>query len=394
MTGIVIVGGGFAGLSAAAVAKDEIRAAGADIPVTLVSKDEYIVIRPRLYERDPETLRAPLPPVLGPIGVDFVVKPATAIDTAAKTVSLADGSALSYDRLILATGSEMPPLPVKGAAEHGFDIDSYDGAVKLDRHLASLAKSGKPGSDTVVIIGGGMTGIELAAEMRPRLAVHFGEAAAERARVVLIERADVIGPEFGENPRPIIEQALAKTRVEVRLGTKVAEIAPEGVTLDDGTRIDAATTVVTVGLRANALTACIPGERDAAGRLVVDENQRVRGVEAVYATGDVAHAQADEGHAALMSCQHARTMGKYAGLNAAHDLLGLPFRPYRQADYTTCLDLGPFGALFTTGWDRQIKNASDEAKARKRAINMQWIYPPKGGAEEIFAGLRIDERGR
>ncbi len=394
MTGILVVGGGFAGLSAAVVAADEIRANGGDIKVTLVSKDENITIRPRLYERDPETLCAPLRPVLEAVGIGFVVKPATAIDTAARTVTLGDGSALSYDRLILATGSELPPFPVPGAADHAFNIDTLEAAVRLDRHLAALAKGNAPGRDTVVIIGGGMTGIELAAEMRSRLAVHFGEAAAQRMRVVLIEKAGVIGPEFGEHPRPVIEQAMAATGVEVRLGTQVTEIAADAVTLSGGARIDTATTVVTVGLRANGLTASIPGERDGSGRLAVDENQRVRGVDGVYATGDVALAQADEGHAALMSCQHARTMGKYAGLNAAHDLLGLPFRPYRQADYTTCLDLGSFGALFTTGWDRQIRNASDEAKARKRAINTQWIYPPKGGPEEIFAGLRIDERGR
>ena len=87
-------------------------------------------------------------------------------------------------------------------------------------------------------------------------------------------------------------------------------------------------------------------------------------------------------------------MGKYAGLNAARDVLGGEPRPYRQADYTTCLDLGDFGAVFTMGWDRQVQTIGAEAKKRKEMINTQWIYPPSGEAEEVFAALRIDERGR
>lgn len=393
--GVLVVGGGFAGLSAAALAADEFRKNDADIPVRLVSKDGYLVIRPRLYERDPETLRAALRPVLEPIGVDFVEQPATAIDTDGRTVTLGDGRTLAYDRLVLATGSELPPLPVPGAAEHSWNIDTYDAAVAFDRHLQKIAAdTAAPGRDTVVIIGGGMTGIELAAEMRTRLAVHFGEDEAAGMRVVLIERAGVIGPEFGVNPRPVIEQAMAATGVEVMLGATVTEIGPDFVTLAGGERIEAASTVVTVGLRANALTAHIPGERDAAGRLIVEDDLQVRGVPGVYATGDVARAVADDGQVALMSCQHARTMGKYAGVNAAHDLLGLDPVPYRQRDYTTCLDLGTFGALFTTGWDRKIGNCGEEAKTRKRMINTQWIYPPTGTAEEIFTALRIDARGR
>ena len=165
--------------------------------------------------------------------------------------------------------------------------------------------------------------------------------------------------------------------------------------LADGTAIAAATAVVTVGLRANGLTAEIPGRRDELGRLVVDDFQRVVGVPGVYATGDVARAPVDDdAHVALMSCQHARTMGKYAGYNVAHDLLGLDPRPYRQPDYTTCLDLGPAGAVFTMGWDRDVQTTGAEAKKRKEMINREWIYPPAGTREEVFAALRIDARGR
>ena len=87
-------------------------------------------------------------------------------------------------------------------------------------------------------------------------------------------------------------------------------------------------------------------------------------------------------------------MGKYAGFNVVRDVLGGAPRPYRQPDYTTCLDLGDFGAVFTTGWNREIGTVGAEAKKRKTMINTQWIYPPSGDTEEVFAALRIDERGR
>lgn len=396
MTHILVIGGGFAGVSAAVVAADEIQQAGLDATVTLVSDSEHLTIRPRLYEKNPETLRAPLRPTLDPAGIEFVHGRVSGVDTSAKSVSLEGGQSIAYDRLILATGSELPPLPVPGVGEHTFDIDSYDGAVALDRHLQKVAGTpGEPGNDTYVIVGGGMTGIELAAEMRGRIAQHGGTDTAGAAKVILIEMADVIGPEFGENPRPVIETALAEAGVEQRLGCRVSGFDAGGVQLDDGTRIDAATVVVTVGLRANGLTAMIPGDRDALGRLEVDDSLKVVGSEDVYATGDVAHARVDDaGNYALMSCQHARTMGKYAGLNVVRDLAGGAPRPYRQADYSTCLDLGDFGAVFTMGWDREVQTTGAEAKKRKEMINTQWIYPPSGAQEDVFAALRIDERGR
>lgn len=396
MTSILVVGGGFAGVSAAVVAADEIHRTGAEASVTLVSETDQMTIRPRLYEKNPETLRAPIRPALDPAGVAFVEGAVETIDTTAKSVTLTDGTSLTYDRLILATGSELPPLPVPGVAEHTFNIDSYTGAVALDAQLQAVAKTpDAPGHDTYVIVGGGMTGIELAAEMRIRIAQHAGEEAAAAAKVILIEMADVIGPEFGANPRPVIDTALADAGVEQRLGQRVTGFDAGGVTLEGGARIDAATVVVTVGLRANGLTAQIPGDRDALGRLEVGDDLKVAGLDDVYATGDVAHARVDDdGNYALMSCQHARTMGKYAGLNVVRDLTGAAPQPYRQSDYTTCLDLGNYGAVFTMGWDRKVEKVGADAKERKSMINTQWIYPPSGSAEEVFAALRIDDRGR
>jgi NADH dehydrogenase len=108
-------------------------------------------------------------------------------------------------------------------------------------------------------------------------------------------------------------------------------------------------------------------------------------VPTIFATGDTAQAATDDlGHRALMSCQHANRLGASAGFNAAADLLGVPLEAYRQKNYVTCLDLGPLDAVFTRGWDSQVEQSGDKAKAMKREINTRWIYPPSANRTDAF----------
>jgi NADH dehydrogenase len=107
----------------------------------------------------------------------------------------------------------------------------------------------------------------------------------------------------------------------------------------------------------------------------------------MFAAGDVARAFVDDTHLALMSCQHALSMGRAAGRNVARDLLGLALEPYAPPDYVTCLDLGEWGAVFTRGWDRAVQMTGVEAKALKRQINTARIYPPRGERNEILAAV-------
>lgn len=388
MKRLVIVGGGFAGVWAAMAAARAIDGAGQgpgkEIEITMVSRDAFLGLRPRFYECEPERLRTPLAPVLDPLGVGLVLGMVAAIDPERHRIET-EGRGLDYDRLILAAGSLRHAPPIPGLMEHAWNIDDYHSAVALDGHLAGLSET-----QTIVIIGGGFTGIELACEMRIRIAAHGGDAAADAARVLLIEKAEVIGPELGANPRPAIEAALRAARVDVRTATEVARIESGAVTLSDGERIATTTAIVTAGMRANPLAETLPAPRDGMGRLMVDEMLRVEDVAHIYATGDMAHAKTDDDHVALMSCQHALTMGRFAGHNAARDLLGEPLIPYRQERYVTCLDLGPWGAVFTQGWDREVAMTPAKAKAQKRRINGEVIYPPQGGRAAILAAGGLD----
>lgn len=395
MKNIVIVGGGFAGLWAALGAARQIDEHAGDIDVSLISRDRFLTIRPRLYEADPQSLRVPLRATLDPVGVTLIEGDVNEIDHAEHTVTLEHSRGQSetraYDRLILAAGSTQRPLPIPGFVDCSWNIDTYAAAVALDEHLQQVAQHPDSiGNGAIVIIGGGFTGIELATEIRTRIAIHSNAETAAKLRVVLIEQSEVIGPDLGSNPRPEIEQALRAQNVELRTGTRVAEFDKSAVILDDGSRIETTTAIVTAGLAANSLAAQLAVEPDELGRLPVDETLHVCGVPGVLAAGDIARAYVDDAHIALMSCQHAMPMGRYAGYNAARELLGLPLRPYRQPNYVTCLDLGATGAVFTTGWERTVELSGDGAKQKKRAINTEWIYPPSGSKTAILAMADVD----
>ncbi|MGI5220645.1 NAD(P)/FAD-dependent oxidoreductase [Nocardia sp. CA-290969] len=389
MSGIVVVGGGFAGVWSAAGAVRLARAAGRELPVTLVSPGDDLVIRPRLYEAGPDRMRVALDRILGPVGVRRVAAAATGIDTTARTVTAvgSDGRTdeIDYDRLILATGSELvrPELP---GAELLFDVDTLPAATALDAHLNRLPDL-PPGDGrfTAVVAGAGFTGLEIATELADRLgALAATRAPGERVRVVLVERADALGPELGPGPRAEIADALAALGVESRLGVSVAAVEPDRVVLSDGTHLTTRTAIWTAGVRAGALTAAIPGTHDRLGRLAVDENLAVTGVPGVYAAGDTAAAAAEPGHQVMQCCQHALQLGKFAGHNAAADLLGLPAAPFTAAPYVTCLDLGSHGAVFTNGWDRRVVATGAVAKDRKRKVNELWIYPPTDDPDELL----------
>jgi NADH dehydrogenase len=380
---LVIIGAGFAGMYAALSAarlRDIQGVSPEEFEIALVSPEPTLVVRPRLYEPKPETLTAPLLDVLKAIDVVYVQGSAETIDTKSRTVGIAANGAkksLSYDRLVVATGSRLFRPNIPGLAEHGFSVDSLDDAIALDKHLHSLAK--RPavnGRDTVVVAGGGFTGIEAATEMPARLREVLGKDA--KARIIIVDRNQAIAPDMGEGPRPVIEEALRKLGVETRLGAGVASLDESGVTLSSGEHIETETVIWAAGSRAAPLTQQIPAERDNFGRLLVDRDLRVPSVPGVFATGDAARAASDDiGNYALMSCQHATRMGAFAGNNAAAELLGVPTRPYHQKAYVTCLDLGEAGALFTRGWERKVEMVGDVAKRTKQEINTVWIYPPK-----------------
>ncbi|AEG96085.1 NAD(P)/FAD-dependent oxidoreductase [Klebsiella aerogenes] len=386
---ILIVGAGFAGmwaaLSAARLAEKNQQQA---IDITVIAPQPELRVRPRFYESDVPSLVAPLQPLFDATGIRFLRGSVSQIHPADKTVtwtgSNGESHTQNWDRLVLASGSHVNRAMVTGAAQHAFDLDQLESATTLENHLIALAQ--RPQSDarnTVVVCGGGFTGIEMAMELPTKLRAIFGSNA--KTRVVVVERGPQPGSRYSDALREVIVQASKELGVEWLVNAEVASVDAAGVKLKDGQRIDSQTVIWTVGVQANNLTAQIDAPRDRQGRLHVNAELQVMGYDDIYATGDVAYAATDDkGNHALMTCQHAILLGKFAGNNAAAGLLGVAPLHYRQETYVTCLDLGAWGAVYTEGWDQQVKLTREEAKKVKVSIVSELIYPPKADKAAAF----------
>jgi NADH:quinone reductase (non-electrogenic) len=377
---VLVLGSGFAGLWAALGAArrlDELGAAQGEVDITVISSQPYHDIRVRNYEADLTPCRIPLQELLDPAGVGHITADVTGIDASGATVKTADGAVHDYDRLVLAVGSRVAKPDLPGLAEFAYDVDTYDGAMKLQAHIRSLDAT-DPASATAVVVGAGLTGIETACELPQILADALGVAGVT-PRVILVDHNALVGSDMGDSARPVIEEALADNKVDTMTGEGVVAVDERSVTLSSGEVIPAATLVWCAGMRANRLTAQFGVPLDRLGRLAVDDYLRVEGVDDVFAAGDAAVARMDDEHLSVMSCQHGRPMGRYAGFNVVSDLLGAPMLSLRIPWYVTILDLGQAGAVYTEGWDRKVVSRGDVAKATKRVINGERIYPPLTG---------------
>lgn len=389
--GIVIAGSGFSGMWSAISAARAISLAGRenDVNITMVSPSPNLHIRPRFYETAFDEMTPDIAPLLAAVGVKHLCGTVELIDTRKDNVVFknSDGvsSALSYDRFILATGSQLYLPEIPGLKEHSFNVDQLHDAVTLDNHLRRLADlESTVARNTVVVIGGGFTGIETALEIPQRLRTIFGNN--QKTRVVVIEQSSEIGPTLGAGPRPLIQEAFTECGVEIMSSTEVKSISSDGLITDAGVSVPSNTVIWAGGPGAQSLAQQIEGEHDRFGRVYADQYLRAQGVKSVYVTGDVAMVAADDkGNIAAMSCQHALSLGRVSGYNAAAELVGLPMHPYSQSKYVTCLDLGTWGAVYTEGWDREVCMERKEAKELKQTINTQWIYPPEADRDAAFA---------
>lgn len=387
---ILIIGAGFGGMWTALSATRLFDIHGHDeVEVTVLAPQAELRIRPRFYEPDAHQLFAPIGELLDAVGVTFIKGAAETIDVQQKQVVYTDAAGARqirpYDKLVLASGSGLALPDTQGVAQYAFDVDQIEQAIRLENHLKSLADlPASRGRNTVVVAGGGFTGIETATEMPARLRAILGEHAD--MEVIIVDRGEKVGASLGAEISQSIAEASDELGVTWRLKSSVVAVDKQGVTLGDGQRIEARTVIWTTGVRASSLTAQIPGERDGLGRLHVDAHLQVIGQQDIFATGDVAYAATDDlGNHALMTCQHAIVLGRHAGNNVAAQILGVAPVAYSQPKYVTCLDLGGWGAVYTEGWDRQVKLTRQEGKSLKTQINTVWIYPPAANRDAAWA---------
>ena len=237
MARILVLGAGFAGLWAAIGAarkRHELGKSRRDAEILVVDRNPYHNIRVRNYEVDLSDAAIPLAELLDPIGVDHKVAEVAGIDPERQDVVVATSrgrEVLRYDRLVLTLGSELVRPEIAGLAANSFDVDTYQAAVRLSDHLAALGRQApSPGRATVVVVGAGFTGIEVATEMPAKCA----KAGITDPRIILVDPNPVVGATIGDHGRPVISEALTALAVETRLGVKISAVDARGVTLDSG----------------------------------------------------------------------------------------------------------------------------------------------------------------
>ncbi|GGO03426.1 oxidoreductase [Microbispora rosea subsp. aerata] len=321
---IVVLGAGYAGaVVAGRLAK---RLHRDDVEITLVNGDPEFVERVRMHQlASGQDLRPrPLRDIFAGTGVRVRIAWVTAVDVEGKTVDLG-GETLAYDTLVYALGSVNADHGVPGAAEHAYNVAGKQAALRLRARLSEV----RPGG-TVLIVGGGLTGIETAteiAEARPDLKV----AIAARERV---------GGWLSDKAQRHLRRAFDRLGITVHDDVDVTRVEADGVVTGAGGKIEAQVTVWTAGFTVRPIAAATTLEVTDTGRIVVDAGMRSVSHPDVYAVGDAAFAMGAGGKPLRMACATANPMAWLAADVIAARLTG------RKAPETTigyalqCVSIG------------------------------------------------------
>ncbi|GIH03603.1 NADH dehydrogenase [Rhizocola hellebori] len=343
-THVVVVGGGFAGVACAKRLAGEQR-----VSVTLVDKHGYHQFQPLLYqvataELAPDDIRFDLEHMFRKYPNVTVRKAeAVAVDPAAPSVTLADGSSLAADVVVLGAGAQANFFHTKGASEHAFPLYSLEDAVRVRSRVMELFQKAaddpkliEQGALTFVVVGAGPTGVETAGalselihDVMPHVHKHL---AVSSATIILVDLGHELLGAFSSHAHAYAAKQLQRRGVQLRLGVPVSEVAADQVTLGDGTVIKTGLVVWGGGEMAADVAGHAGFSQGRGGRIDVQPDLTVPGFPAVYAVGDVANIPFGDEAALPQLGSVAQQAGKWAAeniLSAADSGVRQPFH-YRD----------------------------------------------------------------
>lgn len=357
-TRIVIVGGGFAGLYAA-MHFDKRLARRADVEVTLISRENFILFTPMLHEVAsgdlyPGDIVNPLRRILR--HVKFFDADVQAIDLNARRIhciaSVADRELeFEFDHLLLTLGSETNFFNMDGVRDWSVTMKGLSDAALLRNRMVALLEEATLESDetarrqllTFVTAGGGFSGTETTGAVNDFVREtmrYYPQLSEESIRVVVVHPGNFILPELGEELGRYAERKLLERKVEVIKGARVANYDGEVVTLSDGTSIPAATLIWTAGVKPSPVIAQLPCEKER-GRLLVSEYLAVTGVPGLWAAGDCAAVPIlDTENFHPPTAQHGLREGVTVAKNIEATILDRSLKPFR---YTMMGQLASIG---------------------------------------------------
>jgi NADH dehydrogenase len=305
---IVILGGGFAGMTAAECLERELQR-DPSVSITLVSETNALLFTPMLAEvagssLEPSHISTPLRTTLH--RTEFIRGRVTAVDLEKRRVMLDDGldgpesreCELTYDHLVFALGAVSNYLGLTNVQRLAFDFKSLIDAIRIRNHVIEMFERADREQDpearkrllTFVIAGGGFAGVELAGAMNDfarGILADYPSLRSADVRVVLVHSRDRILPELSEALGRYAQKRMEVRGVEFRLNTRLTDARESAVVLSDG-EIPAETLVWTAGTAPNPLIKTLPLERDKRGALIVSHDLSVVGHAGVWALGDCA----------------------------------------------------------------------------------------------------------
>ncbi|GAA3000762.1 FAD-dependent oxidoreductase [Streptomyces drozdowiczii] len=377
---IIVLGAGYAGAIAAGRVARRLRRE--DVTVTLVNAEPDFVERVRMHQlaAGQDLKPRPFAEMFAGTGVELKIGRVTAVDVDRKSVTVRDADGqeeLAYDSLVYALGSAWDTHGVPGTAEHAHEIASRPGALRLRDRLAALA----PGQ-SVLVVGGGLTGLEAATE--------FAEARPD-LDIALAARGE-LGDWLSPTGRAHVRKVFGRLGITVHENAAVAEVGAGHVTTADGTSLPAAVTVWTAGFAVHPLAAATALETAGNGQIVVDETMRSVSHPDVYAIGDAALVAGPGGKPLRMSCASGVPTAWQAADAIAARLTGtkVPSTPLRY--FNQCVSLGRKDGLiqYVTADDRAVRAS---LRGRVAALYKELIC--KGAAWGVAnptAGLIIRRR--
>lgn len=354
LTRVVIVGGGFAGVSAAQ-RFERLVLRGVTIDVTVISDSNFLLFTPMLAEvassaLEPAHISAPVRSAVA--HTRFRHGAVDDIDTTGRAV-LMSGERVPYDHLVIAVGSVPSFVDLPGVEENSFTMKDLADATRLRDHVIELLERCDQLTDpqererllTFVVAGGGFAGAETVAELFDLVhgVLHlYPGITADEPRFVLVHSQDRILPELSPQLGAYALERLRARGIGFRLGIRVSEASRESVRLSDGARICTATFVWTAGTRPSPFVARIAGEHARNGALVTDATFRVAGLDRVWAVGDCARIpDLDQGGAPFPpTAQHALRQGRAVAENIAAIIAGRPPVAFRFRTIGVLVALG------------------------------------------------------
>lgn len=347
MRHVVIVGAGFGGLAAV---KTLIHDRPESIKITLIDQRNHHLFQPLLYQvatagLSPAEIAVPIRSILraGKRNVDVLMEKVTNIDVATKHITFASSESLQYDELILACGASHSYFGHDDWEQNAPGLKTLEQATEIRRRILQAFERAESTADpilrrelmTFVIVGGGPTGVELAGSIgeisRQTLAKDFSRIEPSSARVVLIEAGNRILPSFSPELSRHAMRDLEKLGVTVWTSMRVTNITAEGVELG-GEFVKAKTVLWAAGVRAAAIGSKLGVPVDPQGRIEIDQFLRVKGLENVFAIGDMARLVDDKMGVLPGLAPVAMQQGRWVARNVILSMAKKPMLPFHYTD--------------------------------------------------------------